>query len=263
MNERCCGLRFGALTRCLALLIGVSAVFLLPGASAAQVNTEGLRKDREQDGIAGRLGLLLAVTKGNSDFTELSVNPSLVARSDAHLLFSISEFSSVFADGNSVVNEGFSHLRYNYSLSRVVVYELFVQAQYDKSQLLSERYLAGTGIRLNLIDREKLEGAIGVSSMYEWETLTTGTSTDLVRSSNYVSMNFIHDKTLTLSSTLYIQPAWRDIGDMRVLAEVNVTFNISSLLGFTAEFDYRRDAQPPPGTKNYDFTLKNGITLRF
>ncbi|MBD3257658.1 DUF481 domain-containing protein, partial [candidate division GN15 bacterium] len=180
-----------------------------------------------------------------------------------HLTFSISEFTSVQSDGGSIVNDGFSHLRYNYQASSLMVIEAFLQGQYDRSQDLQQRYLAGGGLRLIAIETDRYGVAVGVSSMYEWEELTSGATTSLARSSNYLSLSAEKKKAWSLSTTTYVQPAWEDFGDTRVLIESDLSVDLATFLAVTADVTYRHDSEPPSGTKHYDLTLKNGLKVMF
>jgi putative salt-induced outer membrane protein YdiY len=230
---------------------------------SAQVNIEDKRLAREQSGLSGSVNFSIDLERGNSELTEIGVKPRLVLRAGRSQWFMLNSYSLVETDEASVVNEGFSHLRYNLSLSDLTVLEALTQYQYNREQDLQLRFLLGAGLRFELIEREKTSLAIGFTGMYEYEELEGGEIIRTPRNSDYVTIRIKRNEYLTLSNTVYVQPAFDDIGDFRVLDDLALTFSLSKWLALTLELSYRYDSEPPEGIKEYDLSLKNGVTVRF
>ena len=247
-----------------ATILGVVLLITLAGvSSSAQVNTESMRMQREKPGLSGNLGVSTEINKGNSDLVQFDIKPSLIWRAGRHQTFSINEISFASSDGDKITNKGFSHLRYNFRWKKRVIPELFAQAQYDKSRDLSERYLGGGGMRFIATERENESLALGLSVMYEREELSSGEITELARNSDYISVEFVSKDRLSFSSTVYVQPALSDLGNVRVLCQMQVAVTVVRGLSLTTELDYHYDSEPPENVKEYDLGLKNGLQLSF
>ncbi len=241
------------------IILFISFVFL----SIAQVNTERKRLCLEESGISGNIGVTYSVTMGNSELIEFGLKPSLVWRGGKHQVFMLNDLSIVSSDDEDSISEGFSHLRYNYDITQRIIYELFLQAQYDKSQDLEERYLSGSGLRLIIFDKERSVIAGGLTGMYEYEELSSGKNTEIFRGSFYLSTRINIADKLKFANTVYLQPELGDLDDYRILNEGEFSVSISENMSFTSSVKYRYDSEPPPGIKNYDLELKNGLKFKF
>lgn len=241
-----------------------SILFVLAaGPCFGQVNVEDQRLARDSSGFGGSINLSIEIERGNSDLTEIGLAPVFAYRSGPNLWFALNSYSFVEAEGGAVVNEGFSHLRYNYDLSRRVVPEMFVQLQYDREQQLERRNLLGGGIRVELVEIKGKALAVGLTAMYEYENLEGGESVHNARNSNYLATRLRINNTMTVSNTVYVQPVFDDWGDIRVLDDMQLSFAIARWLAMTLAVEYRYDSRPPEGVKEYDFSLKNGLKVLF
>lgn len=242
----------------------VTGLFLIAAASAfGQVNVEDRRLGREESGLSGSIDLQVKLERGNSELTEIGTKPKLVARFGRHQVFTLNSLAFVDADQGTIVNEGFSHLRYNYSLVPRWTWEVFTQVQYDRSQDLSRRFLLGTGARYTAVQSESISLAAGVAGMYEYEELESDLVVETARNSNYASFRYTRADRFSLSSTVYVQPAFEDPADIRVLAETELAASLSRVLTLTVGLRYRYDSEPPVGIKEYDLSLENGLRVSF
>ena len=243
------------------LLIGITLASA--GLAHTQVNIEKDRMRRRQSGVSGNVSLAMKLQRGNSELTEVDFDPRFVWKEGKHQMFSINNLSFVESDQGSIVNDGFSHLRYNYQLNGWLVAEAFLQGQYDRSQDLTQRYLIGGGWRFLTVRRTDIQLAIGLSAMHEHERLVSGQTSDLIRNSDYVSFGFQPKDRFSLTATTYFQPSTKDIGDLRVLTEVACTTSISKVVGMTSAVNYHYDSRPPAGVREYDLEFTSGFTLSF
>jgi len=229
----------------------------------AQVNIEEQRLGLKEAGLAGTAGVTLRLERGNSDLTEIGLAPRAVFRTGRHLVFTLNKLSFVDAAEGSIVNEGFSHLRYNYTVTPRIIAEAFGQIQYNHSQDLARRVLLGGGLRFPIITRPDLGLAVGVSGMYEYEKLRSGLIAETPRNSNYASFRLAHGDLLRIANTLYVQPAFDDIGDVRILDQLEFDVRLSKWLALTTSAGYRYDSRPPAGIKQYDLSLEHGLKVMF
>ncbi len=241
----------------------IMLLFLMAAPAIAQVNTEALRLFRRESGLSGNISISFSVDLGNSNLTEFELNPNLVWRGGRHQLFLLNELTSVSTDSGSILNKGFSHLRYNFDLTGRYIPELFLQAQYDHLRKLSQRYLAGGGMRIVAVRGQHFLLAFGITGMYEREQLSTGEITNFARASDYVSVKMTKKDLLSYSATIYVQPAISDFGDMRILFGSELAIAISKRLSLKTELEYLHDTKPPEDTKRYDLSIVNGLKFSF
>lgn len=238
-------------------------LLLLPVLCLGQVNIEDRRMDREKSGFGGTIRVSLDLERGNSDLTEIALKPNFAWRSGRNHWFMLNSLSFVKTDRNGVVDEGFSHLRYNYDLTDRVLLEALAQVQYDREQDLRRRILSGGGLRFELLRRESNLLAVGLTAMYEYEELESGEIIRTPRNSDYIAFHVRGKEYLTLSSTLYVQPAFDDIGDVRVLDNLALTVALARWVSLTHEFGYRYDSRPPEGIRDYDLSMMSGLAVSF
>jgi len=228
-----------------------------------QVNVEDQRLSRDSSGFGGSVNLTVEVERGNSDLTEIGLEPRLAYRAGPSIWFMLNSYTFVETGDQGVVNEGFTHLRYNYALSQTVAAEALAQFQYNREQQLKRRYLLGSGVRLRLVDRKATTLALGFIAMYEYEKLETGEIVENARNSDYIAVRIKVTNTMSLSNTVYLQPLFGNPRDIRVLDNLQASFALKKWLAVTVGIKYLYDSRPPDGVKEYDFSLKNGLMVRF
>jgi len=232
-------------------------------ACIAQVNVEDKRMERDASGLSGSINLSLELQRGNSELTKVGLKPRLVYRTGPSQWFILNSYSFVDTKQGSIVNEGFTHLRYNYSATDRIILEALTQVQYNREQDLRQRILVGAGLRFVLIDRQTASLAVGFTGMFEYEELVSRQIIRTPRNSDYVALRFTATDVLTLRNTIYVQPAFDDPNDIRILNDLEASISLSSWLATTISLDYRFDSQPPSDVKHFDLTLKNGLTVKF
>lgn len=238
-------------------------ILIISTIASSQVNTERKRLGLEKSGFSGNINLTYSVTMGNSELIELGLAPNLVWRGGRNQVFMLNDLALVTSDDEDIISKGFSHLRYNLDMHQHVVYELFTQAQFDKSQDLEDRYLAGTGLRILYLNNERKLLASGVAGMYEFEELSTGERTEIFRGSFYLSTRISLNDKLQLRNTVYFQPEFGDLDDYRILDEGELSILISESISFVSHIKYRYDSKPPFDIKDYDLSIKNGLKFEF
>jgi putative salt-induced outer membrane protein YdiY len=249
---------------CRTALRNATFFALLTGSPVlGQVNVEDQRLSPDSSGFSGTINFSVEIERGNSDLTEIGMSPRFAYRYQKNLWFMLNAYTFVEADGRGVVNEGFSHLRYNFDLSRRVILEVLAQSQFNREQQLERRYLLGSGVRLRFVNTRRAALALGLTAMYEYERLETGQTVSNARNSNYVAARLKINTMVALSNTVYVQPLFDDPADIRVLDDLHLSIAIARWLAMTISVEYQYDSRPPDGVKEYDFSLKNGLTVRF
>ncbi len=249
----------------LALLLAISD-------ATAQVNTEALRHQGDEEGWSNSIGFDFTLDRGNTEFLQLGAS----VRSDLLLGAWYSFLSGRYERGTTgedvFLNRGFAHVRVVRSLTPRLGLEAFVQKEFNDFVRLRDRNLIGGGVRLGLLDIQAdstgsaaVHLHVGVGAMWEYER-TSGAAAAIsrvVRSTNYVAFAWRPDARVETTLTGYWQPDIEDPGDMRVLLESQERFSITDLLAFTVAFNMRYDSRPPPDLRTYDLELTNGIAVHF
>ncbi|MBD3233651.1 MAG: DUF481 domain-containing protein, partial [candidate division Zixibacteria bacterium] len=224
-------------------------VIMLSAMAQGQVNTEKMRMGLDRSGFAGNFKLSYSIVAGNSELTRIDISPNIIRKLQKHQFFTLNNLSRVYSDDGTIINKAFSHLRYNYEITPVYIYEFFLQAQYNRSQKLDHRFLIGSGMRIVPVETEHFLWAIGLTLMHEEEKLSSGQITKTPRNSDYIYLKYQPSDRIFFENTIYFQPALDDFENVRVLDEAQVTIGITETFALTTEINYFYDSQPPEGVE--------------
>lgn len=237
---------------------------------AQVVNIENRRMHTDSVRTAGSLSLGMSFTENNGKQLFVTRNAlALQSKSkslrDIWLVLANLDLSK--ADGAAFSNSAFLHLRYNRKMSRLLRWEAFTQAQYNRVLGIGSRWLAGTGPRLKLFSTEKSALYWGNLYMFEYET-TTAASPVISRQhrlSAYLSATFDLDPALPgeLITTTYFQPRLDRLADYRLSHETSLELNITKKLRATTRLYYFFDAAPPAGIAGRALALEQGFRVGF
>lgn len=237
---------------------------------AQVVNIENRRMHTDSVRTAGSLSLGLSFTENNGKQLFVTRNAlALQSKSkslrDIWLVLANLDLSK--ADGAAFSNSAFLHLRYNRKMSRLLRWEAFTQAQYNRVLGIGSRWLAGTGPRLKMFSTEKSALYWGNLYMFEYET-TTASSPVISRQhrlSAYLSATFDLNPALPgeLITTTYFQPRLDRLADYRLSHETSLELNITKKLRATTRLYYFFDAAPPAGIAGRALALEQGFRVGF
>ena len=245
-------------------------LIIITTATAAQVNTEAIRNSSIKNGFRSKIDLLFGLNAGNSEYISGEANLRLDYIGDGFRTFVAGQIA--YKEGNEEVisNKGFLHGRYIYELSDVFEPELFIQKEYNDFVLLSDRNLAGGGMRWAIFNSDFVADSLqefdlflGVGAMYEMEEINQQPTiiTEILRSTNYLTLLWKPSENFLLNSVTYFQVDVNRLADHRVLNDTNLKFKITEAVSFVFSMSYRFDSEPPTGIKMYDLELKNGISF--
>jgi hypothetical protein len=235
----------------------------------AQVNTETMRRDGMEPGMHHRIAAHLEFHSGNSDFLSTGASYRLDLLEGNLYSFLVASYDRRSSDKELSANEGFTHLRFIYTLDSLFRPEIFAQKEFNEFILLRDRNLIGGGLRLRPLAIRDSSGSfilfVGIGGMYETEQVATTPEerTQLFRSTNYLSLQGRIGTSLHITVTGYYQIAPARTDDFRILTEGEMGIRLTDILSFVVSTRYRRDNLPPAGVKNYDFRVKNGLAVTF
>lgn len=257
--------RIGALLVPGLLTLGMAITTTL----RAQVNTEAMRRDTISPGLHHRIGLDFAYQDGNAQFLLLAAYYRVDYLSGDLYGFLVGRYGRGSGGDALFRNDGFAHLRLSYAFNPTLGAEAFAQEEFNDFILLRNRALGGAGLRLTLTDQRDAGSSfalhIGVGGMYERERIASepAEATDLIRSTNYLSIAWAPGPLLRFNATTYAQFAVAHPHDYRLLTEASLGVKLSDLLEFNTSARHRYDNEPPPGIRGFDLLVANGLCVTF
>jgi hypothetical protein len=249
-----------------AIFIGL--VFLIPlnrNIQAQLVNIERSRKEAKP-GLQGQIDLNLMLTRNTRQIFESGTSAHLQYTRSRHMILALNNIGLMRVEGDNLINNGFQHLRYNYSLGEgFVTAELFLQHQYNSIRLLRRRFLAGGGPRFRVFENDDLGVYFAPLVMYEQELLddVAETQTDKFKGSFYASLTWSLDERVNFTHTTYYQPDLAVISEYRISSETGLELKFSGRFSFLVTWNLAYDSNPPQDIPRLFYTLRNGIKYSF
>lgn len=230
------------------------------------VNIEKSRKDAIP-GFQGHIDLSLMLTQNTKQIFEGSSSALLQYTRESHTLLALNSIGLMRVEGDNLINNGFQHLRYNYTLpgGGFTTAEIFVQHQYNSIRLLRRRFLLGGGPRFRIYESKDLGIYIAPLVMYEQELLNDEdkTQTDKFKGDLYISVTYALDEKINFSHTTYYQPDLAILKEFRLSSETGLELKFNESFSFLATFNLAYDSDPPRGIPELFYTLRNGIKYSF
>ncbi|MCF6365372.1 MAG: DUF481 domain-containing protein [Bacteroidales bacterium] len=228
------------------------------------VNVEKKRKQKK--GFQATIGLNFTVKETGSRILELKNNIDLQYSNKAHNIILLNNIKLLSVDKGSLINNGFQHLRYNYTIkdSSFLTLEVFGQYQYNEQKLLKKRIIAGGGPRFRIVQSEKISWYFAPLAMYEFEQLSDDDNTEikLFRLDSYTNFRYSISKSVSFNLITYYQPDFGNFNDFRVSGETGIRFHINKYLSYGVNYAFDYDSQPPTDIQNTFWYFKNTLILK-
>ena len=254
-------------------VVGICFVLLATCCSPliAQVNIftgETMQQMRLESGLYNSITLDLTYRTGNTDLLTTRTRFRSDYLTKAYHGFVFGSLQQGRKSGEFFINKGMAHARIIRGLTQHILFESFVQKQFNESILLGDRNLVGGGVRFASHRRNsKFNLYLGIGAMWEHERINDKESgaitTRVVRSTNYVNWTGHLDERVTTSATGYYQVYVRRFQDYRILFEGSVTFRLTTRLSFPLRVNFRYDSEPPTGIRKHDVEIFNGLRYTF
>ena len=237
----------------------------------AQVNIftgETMKQMRLESGVYNSIALDLTYRSGNTDLLTTRTRFRSDYLTDVYHAFIFGSLQQGRKDDVFFINKGMAHARVIRSLTPHLLFESFVQKQFNESILLSDRNLIGGGVRFASHPRNaRFNLYLGIGAMWEHERINDkerGTlTTRVVRSTKYINWTGQLDERITTSATGYYQVYVRRFQDYRILFEGSITFRLTTKLSFPLRVNFRYDSEPPTGIRKHDVEIFNGLRYTF
>jgi hypothetical protein len=233
--------------------------------NAQLVNVEKSRKEAKP-GFQGHIDLNLALNQNTRQIFETGTSAHVQYHRDRHTVLILNTINFMRVEGDDLINNGFQHLRYNYTLGGgFTTAEIFTQHQYNSIRLLNRRFLLGLGPRFRIFENDDLGIYIAPLVMLEQEKLNDEdkTKTDKFKGDLYVSTTYALDERIDFSHTTYYQPDFARFNEFRVASDTSLELKFNESFSFIVTYSLAFDSHPPQDIPRLFYTLRNGIKYNF
>jgi hypothetical protein len=232
---------------------------------AQLVNVEKSRKEAKP-GFQGHIDLNLMLTQNTRQIFETGTSTLLQYTRERHMVLALNSIGLMRVEGENLINNGFQHLRYNYTIGTgFTTLEAFTQHQYNSIRLLKRRFLAGGGPRFRIYSNASTGVFVAPLVMYEQELLNDDdlTQTDEIKGNLVVSVSWVQDERINFTHTTYYQPALASLKVYRASSETGLELKFTESFSFLVTFNLAYDSSPPGDIPGLFYTLRNGIKYNF
>lgn len=238
--------------------------FLSLNSFSQVVNIEKKRTANSKDGLQGNVDFSLNIMENNNSIIQGKNTVKLQYYKGKNLFLFFNDITLTRVNNNRYQNDGYQHLRYNYSFSKgPFVAEAFAQHQYNTVRKIKQRVVSGLGPRIRIVEKDTFRLFFGPLSMFEYQALTTDSITMKARMSCYVSVGWNFSKWLAINDITYYQPNYADFSDYKVATEASLLIRITDKLSLKSMLELSYESKPPPGVKNLFYSLSNGLSFFF
>jgi hypothetical protein len=241
-------------------------ILTIQESSIAQiVNIESSRIQSDTTGWLGNVGSSFMFQKNAIQVMNISANAHVEYKSPKSLYLLLGNYNFLKGGGQTLNDNLFYHLRYNYKLNKWLRWEVFTQLQQNSITGIRLRLLAGSGPRFKIIRTKYIGFYAATAALYEYEKEQTSPviyHRD-VRSSTYFSFNYHNSKNFEVVSTIFYQPLFGNLRDYRILNEISLKFKFVTHLSFTTSWYYLYDTRPAALTPNLNYSISNGLEYDF
>lgn len=213
-----------------ALTAFVACMCLLQSQAQTIVNTETLLLDAETP-FQGTAGVAGDFSHGNSNVVDLSFDAGAAWTKGKWPLKGAGAWARLAEDGNDIQANAFGQVRMTVGDVTSIQPFCFVQTSSNNVLLLSQRNLAGAGVKRRVVDGELFFVETLLGSFWEGETYADEAGEapiKLLRNSVILSAGWDVSEDLLLRLTTYAQSAYSDFSDSRVFVECSMAVALTS-----------------------------------
>lgn len=254
-------------------LIGALLLLWTSAASAQIVNVQPLiGKDRTPGWTVVAEGTL-DFRSGNVNLLQTSASAVVRFIRGRHTTFVMTRGEFGIRNFNTVeerfLARHFEHLRHRVQVWKAFDHETFVQFDSDQFRRLSVRAVAGTGPRIKLVTTPKVDAAIAVLYMFEYQQIRSDDKPDAGaksyehRASSYFIVQVKWSDRLRLGEAVYVQPRLDRRNDLRLLSETELFFAYSRYVGFKLSVTLAFDSTPPVNVQPFDAMVKSAVQFNY
>ena len=251
------------------LQLSLILLFFSFALGAQIVNIEDKRSLRtDSTGFLGNIDLGFNFTQNGSKIVTWQAASQMEKAWEKSLLLFLGNFQRITINDDNFINQWSTHLRFNRNLTDRLVYEAFLQGQFDERLRIGFRSLAGTGLRLELLNEESDQKLfLGASYMFEYDEILDSTLTfQDHRLNSYFSFNLKPLDNLIISGTTYFQPIIGWLAEYRLSSNNNVVIKITEKFSLRTSFSITYDTRLSrvlPDVPSTTYSFINAIRWEF
>jgi hypothetical protein len=235
-------------------LIYLCLSFFAVALQAQIVNVENKRLYSDSLGWSGSINASVAFSQVKYRTFASSFQPHIQWKGEKNyvLAFGSSDFSK--NENTIFTNAQLIHLRYWHDIKGPAKWEAFTQFQYNPLISLKLRELVGTGMRFELIKKEKRKLSLGTSYMPEYEDIQPDRDYNINnRWSNYCSWFVESKNNISFSGVIYYQPRIDSFKDFRFSFTSSICTKVNKRVIIKLNYSQMFDSQPPKNVRNLIF----------
>ncbi|WP_456323806.1 DUF481 domain-containing protein [Hydrogenimonas sp.] len=224
----------------------------------------------EHPGISGSFSLSSSLKRGNVDRNDYAADANIrydTNRTDA--IWAIGSFDYGSSHGDEIENSSMGHLRWLHRIDVPLYGELFIQAEQDKFKEISNRSLAGGGVRYRFFNTQKHgKGYIGIGLFFEkirYRDTAIDPNENNIRLNGYLFYTKTFQTNALLNLYAYYQPKADDMQDYLIVSACELSLPIYGSLSLLFSLQGNYDSRPPESgdIKHYDITQKTALKWKF
>jgi hypothetical protein len=229
------------------------------------VNIESARMQSDTVGWMGKAGASFSLQKNAEQITYINLGAQLQYKTEKDLWLILADYGFLKAGHSKFIANSFAHLRYNRKLSKLIRWEVFVQAQNNDVTKIDARYLAGTGPRFKICSTKVFRLYAASLFMYEYEKELTSPAVfhHDVRNSSYISFTIVPNNIVEIISTTFYQPLLKEFRDYRILNQALLKLKTGKRFEVTFLWNYLYDPFPAGDAPKTTYTFAMGVDLNF
>jgi hypothetical protein len=228
------------------------------------VNVENARIQSDTTGWKGDVNTSFSLTQNVQQVININATMHLQYKTTKDLYLLLANYNFLRGNEEELSNNMFYHFRYNRELNKIVRWEAFTQWQQNNLTNIDLRALFGTGPRFRIIDNPKFKLYAAALAMYEHEKDKNPREIhNDIRSDNYATFTFLPSKTISITSTTFYQPLFRQVEDYRILNQISFSLKATKHFGITTNWDFSYDSHPAAETPNVNYVISNGFSYTF
>lgn len=215
----------------------------------------------------GGLDIGLALTKGNSDTTNVAIGLGLIRQTlnDKTTLYGASIYNRDNTGGVSKTTANTTRFggRYERDFNRKWFGYFFTDLERNGQQNLNLRFVPGGGIGYHAIRNESTQldllGGLAMNREY-----FDGSNNDRTSLEAQVGQTLIHrlNSRMLFKEQLFIFPNLSESGEYRINFDASLVTDITRRIGWQLTVSDRYLSNPPPGLKQNDLVLTTGIRVK-
>lgn len=246
----------------------ITLLFFTVAATAQIVNIEERRITGTNDTTHwyGSLRLAANVNKVKDQVLQFNSTGHVQYKNGRSLTLLLLDANFLRAGNKDFNQSAFAHLRYNFDLTRPLVAEAYLQAQFNKLLLIELRALAGAGLRFRLFKSQDGNQRIygGLAYLIEQNKFLEGIPAKTWhRASAYLSFTFRPWPDVKLVNTTYYQPTLLRFSKPRISTEWRLDMPLGKKLSFFSDFRFSVDKSLPVEAPGTVYVWMNGVGVRF